>query len=792
MSKDNTKPMISSARLLDRGMDKYTPTKWDRIISNMPPQGEPQNLKLPKDFSTSSQTVQKSTIEAKVMTQRVLDLKQIKRVFRAVAVANLNNLRSEVRHGEMKQIQAFAKNVIDHQLSGVDSRKRINDIEHNITRRLDNSKLLDQDEVVLSAEIDQTFSQEWRVTVDEELVSCAKRRVDADLGIIEAKKNSRQGSSIFQISPVNAPRKRLSKEATLRASLKRFEEAAHIKEHSSRELDNINRQVLDQESSDEDEDDPSTQSYQQQHPTNTDQTLTSRIEEPALPVFEKPKPVQSGQAPDTSLLARMKEKAEQCQKSGTILDRSIDCGVISKGQSDPRLDVDPVFDDPDLHKAIDDNALRCWQYTVSMTRQSVSQTGDLEDELVGTFIDRHRAVNRAITAVESFEAEQIEQYPELLDVKRSCSEESDDKGWEKQVTFDTVPPVGCRVVIEKFGVNPSESAYQNAKVRKACGGTCIYLVDYEKRTIKQSNSTEDIEADKIQEPGVVAGLSSQQDQNLGTDGEMPNDKDDDSLFGDSEQTSELLIQNNEQQDTVQQLLIVKHESQSSAGQIFGGQVNRPCNSSQSVGGDEPMKDEQHGEHIGQGQAMPSTEADETQKDDRHTVSFKAALSQDTDSEMVSTLDEDLQGGQSQESKRTTESSTSDTSMTDTAEEEQCTTEDEDEAASQPDDDDDVEMTDPNTTVVRCNGDKMQYFTCLAMANRCAKEILMKWLRHFPSNNEEYIQAQDMQFEEELQRVKDFSVWSGRDSCTYEIEDGTEYTEHFRVWVKKVRAHGPAN
>jgi len=226
--------------------------------------------------------------------------------------------------------------------------------------------------------------------------------------------------------------------------------------------------------------------------------------------------IQGVQRHDSQMLQNMREKealrAEQARKleAAVAAPDANECslGVVEDdlfevGSSHEFDDSDTDIEDEDETteegKDEDDQPV-CRRYVVKSLVVGVSPKWDHDECVIGSFLSRKRAIKKVLEVAPRVQKAYLRRNPDSDVGPFSICLEEDGFEYEQQMKLGPNQDAGCRTWIEEETYNPSEEAYEYAKVYKACQPPKTWFVDWEK-IVKPVRENEDDETEDVAEGG---------------------------------------------------------------------------------------------------------------------------------------------------------------------------------------------------------------------------------------------------------------------------------------------------
>ena len=781
-------------------------SKVEDRYAQLPPQGE--DLNLPNNIAKMSEDRQALIIKRETLKERFKDLGVIREAFKSFATLLAVEEPNEIHLKQLGELKKYTEAVLDWDRSGKSARKWMMDIRDNIRRRLQ-TLALDVNESAINVQLQDIIHpryfeklKEEMTTIPAELVSLkdklekysrsqykrakklsrTKTRARGDLqhstAMSNLTKSERYHRSIEE--KIEQRRAQIALFGKANASSEDFAELEIVDDGDDESVVS-EEDAIDIHTNPLDHSESSVQSNQQDLPMEEIHRLENERQQKATAM--KTVAVRSVQAADMSLLQRMAAKAEQAEHGASQGVQKHDYQILSKmhekeaaraeqkrreedataaadaGEHDPGPEDDAIevessheFDDSDLDEETEAEAEEeenedgqpvCKRYIVKASITGISLQHDNDMHLIGRFLSRKKAVKKVLEIAPWMTEEYVRRNP---DAQSPCSISlRDGQGvYEQCMTLGHSEEAACRTWIEEEMYNPSEEAYEKAKVYRACQPQEAWFVDWE-GTI-QPVVAED-EDDQDQEMQEAVEVEEQESARNISESTPPSDAVEQQEF--TSASIDIVVE-----PSLGTLMISDTEEHQDSRIMHTNDV--------TASSTEPITTSDTEEH--QDSTSPVTHAS--------IGPSPSVLSKNSDD------NDDLFGPDP--SPESHPSALPNTPPTVTSEE----------RPSSPAPSDKPE----GLTVTRATGDHFRIFSSLALANRHAKDVFMRWfIDHLRGpGNLGYIQGEDESMEEQLKRIGDRAAWSRKEQFDVRGDDGVVRRDCFRVWVRKAKSSGPAN
>ncbi|KAK5945968.1 hypothetical protein PMZ80_000107 [Knufia obscura] len=479
---------------------------------------------------------------------------------------------------------------------------------------------------------------------------------------------------------------------------------------------------------------------------------------------------QGGQKHDSQMLQNMRRReaarAERKRKQEEMATAADAKEKNSEVAEDDSIEVESSreFDDSDLEEEDEEDAAEeeddegqpvCKRYIVKACIVGVSAELDEDEHLLGKFLNKQKAIKKVSEIAPWVQKEFARCNPDSDNSSFSITTKDLPDEYEQQMTLGVDGDAGCRTWIEEELYNPSEEAYENAKVYKACKQQEVWYVDWE-RIIKPVQEDEDEEmedADQVDEQDSaeqasepVAPSSPKEHQ------ETP------AAQVDSVTASPTQSATASETDENWELVSIHPDGAAESPAQPVTVANTDANQDSIV----PATDDND--------TSPSTSFDSlfSTNDDEDDDLF----SPDPESSTLPSTPPSTPPSPSSPSNQPTSPVEKERTPTKPAP-----------SPSQP--------KPSNPLITRPNFTQLRLFSSLALANRHAKEVFMHWfIEHLRgAHNLGYIRTEDENMEEELRSIGDRAAWSREEDFVVMREGKDEQGEKrvndsFRVWVSK--------
>lgn len=511
---EGARPTLSGLSQLTQDHIDHGSQKQKNDTSGLyPEQGLPEYLTLPKGFEAMESVRKSLIIQRETASERLRDLSAIQGCFEHFAKLLSYGALLDSNAAELRELKTFTQKVLEDECTGKLNRQRINEIREKVKRTL--SKI-DTDALPDGA-VEDRLSDILRQDYWEKLqVEVPKLRSESDrLKALCSQKNTkthirrgRQGNQKAKKSTASPRATNTKKEgplaAQIRAQLTKFKAAEERDEEEAvLEIDIPDRG--DDYTSEEEEGDEFLYAPKRTDPESKDiagnaedsksqmrippvQAADQSLLERMVTTTQQREHAnrQGAQKPDPQMLQDMKarESARAAMKQ-----KPADVDATSKDMEIEEVDLSPSaeFNDSDLEDDVEDDTEmqidgeitrpECYRYLVySHIHGHPSMNGQ---HLIDRFLNRAKAIKEVLKV-----APQVRK--DILNLDSNAPQEytvtlkQNETEYEQQLAMGEDGDVGCRTWIERERYNPSEEAYNNAKVKEACRGPDIWSVDWEK------------------------------------------------------------------------------------------------------------------------------------------------------------------------------------------------------------------------------------------------------------------------------------------------------------------------
>ncbi|KAK5083825.1 hypothetical protein LTR05_006331 [Lithohypha guttulata] len=511
---EGARPTLSGLSQLTQDRIDHGSQKQKNDTSGLyPEQGLPEYLTLPKGFEAMESVRKSLIIQRETASERLRDLSAIQGCFEHFAKLLSYGALLGSNATELRELKTFTQKVLEDECTGKLNRQRINEVRENVKRRL--SKI-DTDALPNGA-VEDRLSDILRQDYWEKLqVEVPKLRSESDrLKALCSQKNTKtcirggcQGNLKAKKTTASLRATGTKKDgplaAQIRAQLTKFKAAEERDgEEAVLEIDIPDRG--DDYTSEEEEGDEflyapkrtdleskdiagnaeDSESQMRLLPVQAaDQSLLERMVTTTQQREHANR--QGAQKPDSQMLQDMKarESARAAMKQ-----KPADVDATSEDIEIEEVDLSPSaeFNDSDLEDDVEDHnevqiegeigRPECYRYLVySHIHGHPSMNGQ---HLIDRFLNRAKAIKEVLKV-----APQVRK--DILNLDSNAPQEytitlkQNETEYEQQLAMGEDGDVGCRTWIERERYNPSEEAYNNVKVKKACRGPNVWSVDWEK------------------------------------------------------------------------------------------------------------------------------------------------------------------------------------------------------------------------------------------------------------------------------------------------------------------------
>lgn len=790
-----------------------------RSLDDLPEQGNVPSSALSKYFNSYTKNEQNIFVERETKKERDKDLELIRTVF--TIGAQLGSLdafdTSDAKLlSYMTIIRKFTEAILERQKSGRPVRSRLRAIRDYFKRRLDSvgrepdSDAADQYlPILLKPELFEKLSAETSEV--QERLSYLQPESYRIVSFYHSKfasaskKNqgtSKKGPSGKLIG--SRPPTKNQKLAELRALRAQYDQNSQDGEDDA-EIINLgaSRDDNDGEVSEEDEGEDFMRpaGFQRQLGPNAPNDETSLDEvnrpenDPQQAKSQLTSQIQPSQGVNQQLLNNMLAKRQQqahlqsqgAQKSDAQIAQEtrqrktndaasgrrsarLPAGASISDESDEEMDYDieqessQEFDDANIDTDDDDGGddgdesePMCKRYVAKAACYGVSKTLDADEYLLGNYLNKE-AARKKVFEFKDWIREQLPKCRPELDLDIYTESTSGTKGtFEQKVVFGNGADVVCRAWFDEELYNPSEEAYQKAKVYRACQPTTLWFVNWERTIGPYKEPAED--------EGFIDESTNESDSLNALENEEGSGEDADT----SESTGT-------QQDTTPESV---HEADTEDISTELNQLNDDL-----VSSDSPVKSSTMSSA-----ATLVPETDDNTKD-QPTLDADTNDKIDDDSPIIEEDLDDLFSGEPEDVPVSAEQPTPPLLEPSSPESPSS------EPSAQPDST--PYPASRQTTIIRPTPEQLRHYTTRSLANRHAKEVFMRWfIERLPGlENQAYISLEDRSVEEELMSLGDRSCWE-REEEFYRIDDSVpggeaKLIDRLRVWVTETKASGPRN
>jgi len=207
--------------------------------------------------------------------------------------------------------------------------------------------------------------------------------------------------------------------------------------------------------------------------------------------------IQGVQRHDPQMLQDMREKeaaragqAKQLEVATATLDaeerdREAVGDEATEAESSHEFDDSDIDDEDEEEAAVEedeDGQPVCKRYIVRASMTGVSPEHDDAEHVIGRFLSKKKATKKVLEVAPWVKKEYVRRNPDSDSGPCSISLEDNGFEFEQQMKLGRNHEAACRTWIDEETYNPSEEAYEKAKVYKACQPQEAWFVDWE-RTI---------------------------------------------------------------------------------------------------------------------------------------------------------------------------------------------------------------------------------------------------------------------------------------------------------------------
>lgn len=420
-------------------------------------------------------------------------------------------------------------------------------------------------------------------------------------------------------------------------------------------------------------------------------------------------------------------------------------------------DTDVDADDDDNGDEDDDDEPVCKRYTAKAVCHGLSRKYDEDEYLLGNYLDKE-AARKKVLKFKDWVREQLPKCrPELELDTYTESTRGTKRTFEQKFVFGDDEDVVCRAWFDEELYNPSEEAYQRAKVYRACQPTPLWYVNWE-RTIAP-----------YEEPEEDEGLEDESMKGSDSSNALETEEDSEEDASRSETLG------------VEQIIKTESAHEKDTDEIATESSQR---NDGLVSSDSPMEFPTISSA-----ATLIPEADDSIKDQpisNGDLSDKV----DVDSPIIEEEIDDLFSGEPEEVSVPADQPTP--SSDQLASPEPSSRQQSTQANPIPN------HVSPETTIIRPTFDQLRHYTTRSLANRHAKDVFMRWfMERLPgSENQAYISLEDESMEEDLRAIGDRSCWERKEEF-YRADESVpggqaRVMDRLRVWVAETKAYGPRN
>lgn len=231
---------------------------------------------------------------------------------------------------------------------------------------------------------------------------------------------------------------------------------------------------------------------------------------------------QGVQRHDSQILQNMREReavrAERARKLEVAVAApdSDECSLELVEDDLVEVESSHEFDDSDIDAEDEDETAEegkdqddqpvCRRYIVKSFVTGVSPKRDHDECVIGRFLSRKKAIKKVLEVAPGVQMAYVQRNPDSDAGPFSICLEENGFEYEQKMNLGPNQDVGCRTWIEEETYNPSEEAYEYAKVYKACQPPKTWFVDWEKivKPVQENEDDEMEDAEEAEKPDLTA------------------------------------------------------------------------------------------------------------------------------------------------------------------------------------------------------------------------------------------------------------------------------------------------